>query len=83
MISDSILGEFHFSQLFSFLRACQWIGQWVHYFSRRAQFSFVLVLEEPRTLFHLDLLPPWAGGIVGLTHREFFLKKNYSMKCIK
>ena len=34
-----------------------------------------LVLEKPRTLLHLDLLPPGAGGIVGLAHREFFLKK--------
>ena len=35
-----------------------------------------LVLEKPRTLLHLDLLPPGASGIVGLAHREFFLKKN-------
>ena len=43
---------------------------------RTSQFSFVLVLEKPRTLLHLDLLPPGASGIVGLAHREFFLKKN-------
>ena len=41
-----------------------------------------LVLEKPRTLLHLDLLPPGASGIVGLAHREFFLKKKYdAMRC--
>jgi len=37
-------------------------------------FHLGLLLEKPRTLLHLDLLPPWAGGIVGLAHREFFLE---------
>ena len=61
MTSDSVLDEFQFSQLFSFLWTCQWIAHWVRYFSGQTQFSFVLVLEKPHNL-HRNLFPPRDGS---------------------